>query len=64
MQISQSALGPVSLLLDRLLLWDAKKEGAHLMAEVKGSLATGGHYAGIKEEEGPKQPASFEMHWK
>lgn len=54
MQISWPALGAASLLLERLLLQDGKKEEAHLMAETKGSLATGGHYAGTREEEGPE----------
>lgn len=64
MQISQSVLGPVSLLWERLLLWDGKTEDANLKAETKGSLATGGHYRDTREEKGPEQQIPSETHWK
>ena len=64
MQISQSVLGPVSLLLERLLLQDGKTEDANLMAETKGPLATGGQYADTREEKGPEQQIPSETHWK
>jgi len=64
MQVSQSALGPVPMLPKRLLLWDGKMEDANLMAQMKGPLVTGGHYADTREEKDPEQQTPSETHWK